>query len=231
MAPVMRYLVPLLLALPLLAACSGSDPSVVTVLTADSSAGGRAVDADAFRAKIDEVCEGCKVEVHDAGGDVAKQRAQFEAALDAGVGAVVLEPVDPETAEELVVLAEDVPVVAAGQLVPGADWFVGLEEPVGDEVADDDLAAARALVAGKSKEFVHVPSAAIASDAATVVVHAMTRTPLEGSVDFEGVPSWLHEPQKVTRANLTTVLVGPGLVDLADVCEGQEKSCEKLGLL
>ena len=231
MAPVMRYLVPLLLALPLLVGCSGADPSVVAVLTADSSAGGRAVDVDAFREQVEVGCEGCKVQVHDAGGDAAEQRRQFEAALDAGVGAVVLEPVDPEAAEELVVLAEGVPVVAAGQLVPGADWFVGLEAPVADDVADDDLAAARALVAGRSKNFVHVPSAAIASDAATVVVHAMTRTPLEGSVDFEGVPSWLHEPQTVTRANLTTVLVGPGLVDLAEVCEGQEKACEKLGLL
>jgi ABC-type xylose transport system substrate-binding protein len=226
----MRYLIPLLLAVPLLAGCVGPDPSVVAVLSAGESPGS-ALDVAAFEERIAEVCDGCKVEVHDAGGDAEEQRRQFEAVLEEGVGGIVVEAVETDVAEEFTLLAEEVPLVSVGQLVPGSDWFVGLPEPVPTSDVEPDLPAARALVAGDIDSYVHVPSLAISSDAATVVVHAMTRTDLEGSVEYEGVPSWLHEPVEVTRTNLTTVLVADGLVSLDEVCEGQARACRRLGLV
>ena len=81
--------------------------------------------------------------------------------MAAGVGAVVVEAVDVEAAEEMVVAADDVPFVAVGSLVPGADWFVGTREPVEGAEFGSDLEAARALVAGTVEEVVHVPVSAI----------------------------------------------------------------------
>lgn len=228
----MRYLLTALLALPFLTACLGSDPSVVAVLVADASAGtGAALDADEFEAAIEEVCDGCKVEVHDAGGDADTQREQFRAALDAGVGAVVVEAVEPEVAEEFAAAERDQPLVAAGVFVPGADWFVGVTTPVAGSGFASDLEAARALVAGKEKSFSHVPTAAISAQSATVAAHAMARAELTAPGEYEGVPSWTYEPVEVTLANLTTVLVGPGLLDVEDICVEDAERCARLGLL
>ena len=70
----MRYLITLLLTVPLLSACVATDPSVVAVLVADGGAAGRAVDQDVFRARVDEVCDGCTVTLYDAEGDATRQR-------------------------------------------------------------------------------------------------------------------------------------------------------------
>ena len=226
----MRYLMLLLLTVPLLSACVGADPSVVAVLVADGGSADRALDAEVFAEEVERVCEGCTVEVHDAGGDAAEQQRQFDEVVEAGVGGVVVEPVSPEVAEEFVLAAEGIPFVAAGTLVPGADWFVGTSAPVSGVEYASSLEAARALVAGDVQEVVHVPIAEISRGAADVVVHAMVRTPLAGAQEFEGVPSWLHEPQTLTTKNLTSVLVATGLVSLDEVCAGQVNRCARLGL-
>ncbi len=226
----MRLLLSTLLALPFLTACLGSNPGEVAVLVADASSNTAALDADAFSEALAEQCEGCTVTVYDAEGDVDAQREQFQTALDRGVGAVVVEAVEAEVAEEFADADTATPLVAAGTFVPGADWFVGVTAAVEASEYGTDLEAAQALLAGDETSFQHVPTAAISADAAMVVTRVMAREDLTAPTTYEGVPSWIHEPVDVTLSNLTTALVAPGLLSIEDLCEGAEARCAKLGI-
>ena len=49
--------------------------------------------------------------------------------------------------------------------------------------------------------------------------------------EVDGVDSWLYEHQEVTIDDLTSVLVGQGVLTLDELCSGTaEKRCERLGL-
>ncbi|PUA81785.1 hypothetical protein [Nocardioides currus] len=223
-------------ALLLAAALSGcaTDSTVIAVLAADDSASGRPVlDVDRLRERVDAICTGCEVEVLDAAGDAGEQSDQLDRALAAGADFVVLDPVDVEQAEALAQRAGDVPVLAYGTLVPGADWFVGLsQQPPAPDSAGSDLEAARAVISRDRKSFTHVPAAAMSAKAADVVVGELADEPVGEAQDAEGVPSWLFEPVEVTVNDLTTVLVASGAITLADLCEGDTaKRCTRLGLV
>ena len=238
----MRPLAPLLLAVLLgsgtLTGCAREDPTVLALLVSDAAPGRvPRVDVEAFEARVEATCEECTVRVYDAGGDAGTQASQADEALADSADVIVLDPVEPEEAEALVGGGEDeVPVVAHTTLVPGADWFVGVDGPVpadeGGPGAGSTLEAARQLVLGTRTTLLHVPATAISEQAADVAVGALAGEEPAGAEEHEGVASWLYPVTEVRLADLTTVLVGQGEVTLEDLCAGTtSRRCERLGLV
>jgi ABC-type xylose transport system substrate-binding protein len=222
----------------LLGGCSGEDPTVVAFLVSDGTQRLEPrVDVEAFEARVEATCEECSVRVYDAAGDAATQASQADEALADSADVIVLDPVDAEEAEALVGGGEDeVPVVAHTTLVPGADRFVGVPEPIpgtdGGPSADSDLEAARQVVQGTRRSMLHVPATAMSEQAADVAVGLLADEEVEGAEDFEGVPSWLHAVSEVRLAGLTNVLVREGTVTLDELCAGSTaRRCERLGFV
>jgi ABC-type xylose transport system substrate-binding protein len=237
MRPLATLLV-VVLGCSLLSSCSSEDPTVVALLVSDGSRELEPrVDVDAFEARVEATCEECAVRVYDAEGDATTQADQAAEALRDSADVLVLDPVDVEEAEALVGGGEDeVPVVAHTTLVPGADWFVGLAEPLasstGGPPADSDLEAARQVVAGQRRSMLHVPATAMSEQAADVAVGVLADEEPEGAEDFEGVPSWLHTATEVRLAGLTDVLVREGAFTLDELCDGSTaQRCEQLGFV
>lgn len=216
-----------------LSGCSGVDPTVIAVLAADESAQvQQPLDVAGLEQRVEEVCDGCQVRVYDAGSDADAQAEQLGQALADSADIVILDPVDPELAESLTGQAGEVPVLAFGTPVPGADWFVGLAEqsPTAPGV-DSDLDAAREVILRERDSFVFVPAPAMSAKAADVAVGELAEEPVGESVDHEGVPSWLFEAEEVTVNDLTTVVVASGAMTLTELCSGDTaKRCTKLGL-
>lgn len=214
-----------------LSGCEAVDSTVIAVLVADEQEQ-QSLDVDGLEQRVEEICEGCSVTVYDAGGDADGQDGQFTTAL-ADADLVILDAVDTEQAESMTQRAGDVPVLAYGDLVPGADWFVGLAEPVtSTAVVDSDLDAARSVILRDRRSFSYVPAAAMSSKAADIAVGELADEPVGASVDHEGVPSWLFESVEVTVNDLTSVLVSSGAMTLAELCEGETaKRCTRLGLI
>lgn len=223
-----------LLVVSMLSGCTALNPTVIAVLAADESAQlQQPLDLDALKSKVEEICEGCTVVVYDAGSDADTQSDQLDQALAASADVVILDAVDPELAESLVQRSAEVPVLAVGTLVPGSDWFVGLAEPVEPaEGADSDLEAAREVILRDRTSFAFVPAAQISAKAAEVAVGELVDQPVGGSVDTEGVPSWLYEPVEVNVQDLTSVVVAEGALTLDELCSGDTaERCGKLGLV
>ena len=237
----MRPLAPLLATLlgcALLTGCVQENPTVVALLVSDGSQRLEPrVDVEAFEARVEATCEECAVRVYDAEGDAGTQAAQADQALEASADVIVLDPVEADEAEALVGGGEDeVPVVAHTTLVPGADRFVGVAEPLArDDVgpsADSDLEAARQLVKGPRRSMLYVPATAMSEQAADVAVGILADEEVEGAEDFEGVPSWLHTVTEVRLVDLTSVLVRDGAVTLEELCSGSTaRRCEQLGFV
>lgn len=219
-----------------LTGCRYDDPVLVAFVVADAEDSlAQPADVEAFEQRVRQRCDGCAVEVYDASGDADAQERLVDRALAAGAAVLVLEPVDVEDAEELTSRAGEVPVVAYGQLVPGADRFVGLGSEAPDEGsatdAADEVEAARDVVSGKSRSMVFVPARAMSEQAADVAVGLASQTPVEGATEHEGVPAWLFEAEVVTRKDLADVLVKQGVVDLGALCAGETaRRCADLGL-
>lgn len=216
-----------------LSGCAAVDSTVIAVLAADEQAQvQQPLVADGIEERVEEICDGCTVEVYDAGSDADTQAEQFDQAL-VSADLVILDAVDPELAESLVQRADDVPVIAYGTLVPGADWFVGLADPATPATGvDSDLEAAREVILRERDTFTYVPAAAMSSKVADVAVGELADEPVGDSVDHEGVPSWIFESFAVTVNDLTSVVVGSGAMTLAELCAGgTAKRCAKLGLV
>ncbi|PVG84725.1 hypothetical protein DDE18_03765 [Nocardioides gansuensis] len=219
-----------------LAGCRYDDPVLVAFVAADAEdTHAQPADIEAFEQRVGQRCDGCAVEVYDASGDADTQARLVDQALAAGAAVLVLEPVDVEAAEELTTRAGEVPVVAFGELVPGADRFVGLDSAPPDGSSDtdagDDVEAARDVVSGKSRSMVFVPARAMSEQAADVAVGLASQTPVDGATEHEGVPAWLFESEVVTRDELAEVLVKEGVVDLDALCSGETaRRCADLGL-
>lgn len=226
----MRLLLALLLALPLVAGCVGDDAPTVALLVADGSRAGAPFDVEAFTARVEATCADCEVEVHDAAGDATEQADQVRRAVEAEADVVAVWPVEPEEVEGVV--TGDVPLVSLVTLVPGSDRFVGMA--AGEPELDDqgsDLEAARDLVLGERRTVTYVPVQPLSEQAADVVVGQLAGTPIADGEEHEGVMSWLFEATQVTLDDLTTVLVGEGVITLDDLCEGSTaKRCERYGL-
>jgi ABC-type xylose transport system substrate-binding protein len=227
-----------LLGCTLLTGCVQENPTVVAFLVSDGSQRLEPrVDVEAFEARVEATCQECAVRVYDAKGDAATQADQAEQALGDSADVIVLDPVEAEDAEAYVDGGEDeVPVVAHTTLVPGADRFVGVAEPLtrssAGPPADTDLEAARQIVQGPRQSLLYVPATAMSEQAADVAVGILADDEVEGAEDFEGVPAWLHTVTDVRRADLTNVLVRDGAITLEELCSGSTaRDCERLGFV
>lgn len=93
--------------------------------------------------RVTQTCRGCSTLFLDAGGDANLQAEQFDQAISQGADVIVINAVDSERAEELVLAAGKVPVIAFDRYVAGADYYVGYDAVVtGQLQADAVLAAA-----------------------------------------------------------------------------------------
>ncbi|MEO5664552.1 MAG: hypothetical protein ABIR39_14860 [Nocardioides sp.] len=222
-----------LLGASVLSGCSAVDTTVIAVLAADQETQlQQPLNVERLQERVEEICDGCTVEVYDAGSDADTQAELFDRALvDADL--VILDPVDPELAESLVQRAGEVPVMAYGTLVPGADWFVGLADPATPASGvTSDLEAAREIISKDRDSFTYVPAAAMSAKAADVAVGELADEPVGEPVDHEGVDSWLFESVEVTVNDLTSVAVASGAMTLAELCDGDTaKRCARLGLI
>jgi D-xylose transport system substrate-binding protein len=142
----------------------GSLIAVLAVVTALSACGGGGSDSEetkiafllptepavrylgqpGFGEKVDQLCRECKVLYDNARGSAARQQTQAEQALDEGADVLVLDPVDPGTASQIVQKAKsaDVPVVAYVHPISGSkvDYYVGVNgEGLGNLQADSLL--------------------------------------------------------------------------------------------
>ena len=232
-----RPLVPALVLavlLPVLAGCSGDEPTVA-LLVADGDETSHVVDVEAFEERVAATCDECSVTVYDAEGDAAQQKSQARQAGVESADVIVVVPVEPEDMEQLT--EDDVPLVSLGTLVPGAEGHVGLREAADAEGdADSDLAAARDLILRERSSMTYVPTEDMSEQAADVAVALLADLPVpEGAVgaeEVEGVQSWLFETQDVILHTLTTLLVGQGVLTLDELCEGETaKRCARLGFV
>jgi ABC-type xylose transport system substrate-binding protein len=226
----MRTLLALLLALPLLSGCTDDDPTTVALLLADTTGPEGVIDVDAFSARVESTCQDCDVTVYDAGGDAAEQASQARQAVTAESDVVVVEPVDADGLDG--VSTDDIPVVSLVSLVPGSERFVGMATGApGPSDQGSDLEAARDLVLGKRRSMTYVPARPMSEQAADVVVGQLAGTPVPGGEEQDGVTSWLYDTSEVTLDNLTTVLVGQGVITIDELCEGSTaKRCARFGL-
>ena len=216
-----------------LSGCVAVDSTVIAVLAADESAQiQQPLDVEGLQDRVEEICDGCTLEVYDAGSDADTQGMQLDQSLETA-DLVILDPVDPELAESLVQRAGEVPVIAYGAPVSGVDWYVGLADPATPaDGVDSDLEAAREVILRDRVSFSYVPAAAMSSKVADVAVGELADEPLADPVDHEGVPSWLFESIEVTVDDLTSVVVASGAMTLEELCSGgTAKRCAKLGLV
>jgi ABC-type xylose transport system substrate-binding protein len=214
---------------PLLAGCDGDEPTIALLVADASDSSSRAVDVERFTDRVEATCDECRVTTYDAEGDAVTQRSQARQAEARNADVVVVVPVDPDDLASLTGL--DLPVVSLGELVPGSDRFVGLEGGGLATQVGSDLEAAREVLLGEEESMTYVPTRAMSEQAADVAVALLAGTPVTDTQEVDGVDSWLYEQQDVTIDDLTSVLVGQGVVTLDELCSGNtEKRCAKLGL-
>ena len=219
---------------PLLTGCDGDEPTIALLVADASDSSSRAVDVEGFTDRVEATCDECVVTVYDAAGEAETQRSQARQAEARKADVVVVVPVDPHDLASLTGL--ELPVVSLGELVPGSDRFVGLEGGAIATQAGTDLEAAREVLLGDEKSMTYVPTRTMSEQAADVAVALLAGTPpaeLGGTAaqEVDGVDSWLYEQQDVAIDDLTTVLVGQGVVTLDDLCSGSTaKRCTRLGL-
>lgn len=219
---------------PLLAGCDGDEPTIALLVADASDSTSRAVDAEQFTERVEATCDECRVTVYDGEGDADTQRSQVRQAEARSSDVIVVVPVD---VDDLASLSDpEVPVVSLGELVPGSDRFVGLEGGDVPTQSTDDLQAARDVLLGDEESMTYVPTREMSEQAADVAVALLAGTPLDdmGGADaqeVDGVDSWLYQHQEVTIDDLTSVLVGQGVLTLDELCSGTvEKRCRKVGL-
>lgn len=219
---------------PLLVACDGDEPTVALLVADASDSMSRAIDVERFTDRVEATCDGCRVTVYDAQGDADTQKSQARQAEARQSDVVVVVPVDAGDLGTLIGL--DLPVVSLGELVPGSDRFVGLEDGEVPVLEGSDLQTARNVVLGDEKSMTYVPTRAMSEQAADVAVALVAGTPPSESQgadaqEVDGVESWLYDQQDVTIDGLTSLLVGQGVLTLDELCSGStEKRCAKLGL-
>ena len=86
-------------------------------------------DKPLFEAKVAELCSDCQVDYFNADQDPAKQQQQVATAITDQVDAIVLDPVDGESAASLVADAQDagIPVMAYDRFIEGADYYMSFD--------------------------------------------------------------------------------------------------------
>lgn len=113
-----------------LSACEAKPPPntlIAFLLASDQSPRWVNADEPTFAKRVKQTCRGCTYLTLNAGGDAGVQAEQLDEALKQGADVIVLNPVDSERAEELVLAAGKVPVVAYDRFVAGADYYVSYD--------------------------------------------------------------------------------------------------------
>ena len=219
---------------PLLAGCEGDEPTIALLVADATDPTSRAVDVERFTDRVEATCDQCRVTVYDAEGDAETQRSQARQAEATNADVVVVVPVDPDDMASLT--GDELPVVSLGELVPGSDRFVGLEGGSVPPQEGSDLQAARAVLLGDEESMTYVPTRAMSEQAADLGVALIAGTappesPAADRQEVDGVESWLYEHQDVAIDDLTSVLVGQGVLTLDELCGGSAaKRCARLGL-
>jgi D-xylose transport system substrate-binding protein len=114
-------------ALSLVAAGCGSSsssggPKIALLLPENKTARYETQDRPHFQEKLKQICPKCSIIYSNANQDPAKQQQQAEAALTQGAKVLVLDPVDPASADVIVRQAtrQTVPVLSYDRLIPNA---------------------------------------------------------------------------------------------------------------
>jgi D-xylose transport system substrate-binding protein len=101
-------------------------------------------DRPDFEKKVEELCAECEVLYENAGADESRQQSQAQGALAQGSKALVVDPVNTETASAIVesAQAKHVPVLAYDQLIVDSepDVFVGFNYGEEGELPAEALA-------------------------------------------------------------------------------------------
>jgi D-xylose transport system substrate-binding protein len=106
----------------------GADDPVVAFLVGDAgSPRWQSQDLAAFAEQLAEGCPSCVVMERDAGGDPDRQRDHVDAVLAEGADLIVVNAVTRASGEDAVAAAGEVPVVAYGVPVPGAEALVAVD--------------------------------------------------------------------------------------------------------
>lgn len=136
---------------------------------------------------------------------------------------------DPLRGVGAILVANDVQaggVVEALQAarVPASSWPVITGQ-------DAELAAVRRIVRGEQEMTVLKPLGAEATQAADIAVRLVTDEEITGATDYEGVASFVLEPQSVTVTNLTNTVVRQGVHSIEEICDAATMArCVALGI-
>ncbi|MEJ7630075.1 MAG: substrate-binding domain-containing protein [Nocardioidaceae bacterium] len=117
-----------------LAACGANDSSsggktIALMLPETQTTRYEAFDRPLFEAKVAELCSDCEISYFNADQDQNKQQQQVDTAINNGVSAIVLDPVNGESAAAMVqdAQAADIPVVAYDRFIEGADYYLSFD--------------------------------------------------------------------------------------------------------
>lgn len=134
----------LILASGALAGCKPKPPPnrlIAFLLASDQSSRWMDSDEPAFQKRVNQTCKGCSYLTLNASGDPDLQSEQFDQALSQGADVIVLNAVDSERAEDLIVAAGKVPVIAYDRFVAGADYYVSYDAQVTGELQAEAVLA------------------------------------------------------------------------------------------
>ena len=96
---------------------------------------------------------------------------------------------------------------------------------------DATLAGIQLIVAGDQYNTISKPSETVGGAAADVAVKLLTGQDPGAKANLFNTPTTLFEPKLITRDNVKTDLVDPGIVKTSDICTGTYTSaCSSLGL-
>jgi D-xylose transport system substrate-binding protein len=101
----------------------GGGKKIALLLPEHTTARYETQDRPNFEKKVKELCPDCSIVYENANQDASQQQSQADSVLAQGVDAMVLDPVDAESASTIVAKAnaQGVPVVSYDRLVSNAD--------------------------------------------------------------------------------------------------------------
>ena len=102
---------------------SSSGKTIALLLSEHTTARYETQDRPNFVRKVEQLCPDCNIVYENANQDASQQQAQADSVLTQGIDAMVLDPVDAQSASTIVAKAnaQHVPVVSYDRLVSNAD--------------------------------------------------------------------------------------------------------------
>lgn len=96
---------------------------------------------------------------------------------------------------------------------------------------DAELAAIQRIISGQQSMTIYKPIPVEANKAAEVAVQLANGETPSGTVDFEGVKSFIFDPVVVTKDNVADTVVADGFYKVADICTADyAAACAAAGL-